>query len=92
MKVWVTTVQYPPCEAQVFGVHYTWEGAWAKLNLEFRKVQECRGAGGKCECDFDINSPHYHGIAEELKSEKKWVQVAGPGKKIYWTADQFNIE
>lgn len=93
MKVWVTIVQFPPCDAQVFGVHYTWEGAWAKLNIEYCNVNVCKGAGGKCECDFDIKSPHYHGTAEMPPPEKKWVQVGGPeGREIYWVADQFDIE
>jgi hypothetical protein len=94
MKVWVTTVQYADCDASVFGVHNTWEGAWAKLNLEFRMVKECRGAGGKCECDFDIKSHHYHGTAtEDLPSEKGWVQVGGPvSRKVCWTADEFEVE
>jgi hypothetical protein len=93
MKVWVTTVQYVGCDAFVFGVHNTWEGAWAKLNIEFCKVKVCKGAGGKCECDFDIESPHYHGTAEVPPSEKRWVQVGGPvSRKVCWTADQFDIE
>lgn len=93
MKVWVTTVQFPSCDAEVLSVHDTWESAWAKLNIEFCKVDVCKGADGKCECDYDIKSPHYHGTAETPPPDKNWVQVAGPvDRKLFWRVDQFDIE
>ena len=93
MKVWVTTIQPPGCDAHIFGVHYTWEGAWAKLSMEYYNVHECRGANGKCECDFDIKVPHYHGTAEMPWPENGEVEVGGQvGREIFWTADQVDIE
>jgi hypothetical protein len=95
MKVWVTTVEYRGFSAQVFGVHHTHDSAWANLNLNFRNVKECRGAGGKCECDFDEKIPHFHGTAHTLpRKKKKGCKIVSDPLKgpVYWTLDEFEIE
>ncbi|MGA2092661.1 MAG: hypothetical protein ABSH16_04540 [Sedimentisphaerales bacterium] len=92
MKVWVISIQNPGCDSSVTSVFYTWNSAWANLLLKYRDVIVCDGAKGKCELEHDNNFPHFHGTAKEFPKEKGWVEVDPIKGKIFWYADEFEVE